>query len=38
VPTRTPTVEEMEANLEGDRPKDWTPQRTREIIERLNRR
>jgi type 1 glutamine amidotransferase len=37
VPTRTPTVEEMEANLQGERPKDWTPQRTREIIKRLNR-
>ena len=28
VPTRTPTVEQMEADLEGDRPQDWTPNRT----------
>jgi len=37
VPTRTPTVEQMEASLEGDRPQDWTADRTREIIERMNR-
>jgi len=36
VPTRTPTVEEMEADLEGDRPADWTPERTRQTIERMN--
>ncbi|MGE5296748.1 MAG: ThuA domain-containing protein [Solirubrobacterales bacterium] len=38
VPTRTPTVQEMEANLAGDRPADWTPGRTREIIEQMNPR
>jgi len=35
-PTRTPTVEEMEAHLEGDRPADWTAERTRQTIERMN--
>ncbi|MBN1506543.1 MAG: ThuA domain-containing protein [Sedimentisphaerales bacterium] len=34
--TRTPTVEQMEANLEGDREQNWTPERTRQIIERMN--
>ncbi len=38
VPTRTPTVEEMEASLAGDRPGDWSPDRTREIIEQMNPR
>jgi type 1 glutamine amidotransferase len=38
VPTRTPTVEEMEANLAGDRPGDWSPDRTRKTIEQLNSR
>ncbi|MEN6425224.1 MAG: ThuA domain-containing protein [Phycisphaerales bacterium] len=37
VPTRTPTAEEMESGLEGERPQDWTIERTREIIERMNR-
>ncbi len=37
VPTKTPTVEEMEANLEGSRPSDWTPDRTRQIIEEMNK-
>jgi len=37
VPTRTPTVEEMESGLEGDRPQDWTRERTREVIEQMNR-
>lgn len=37
VPTRTPTVEEMESGLEGERPQDWTAERTRGIIERMNR-
>ncbi len=37
VPTRTPTAEEMESGLEGERPQDWTADRTREIIERMNR-
>ena len=35
--TWTPTVEEMESSLEGDRPQDWTTEKTREIIERMNR-
>jgi len=35
--TRTPTVEEMESGLEGERPQDWTAERTRAIIERMNR-
>jgi type 1 glutamine amidotransferase len=38
IPTKTPTVEEMEANLEGDRPEGWTAERTGQIIERMNRR
>jgi type 1 glutamine amidotransferase len=37
VATRTPTAAEMEANLEGDRPQDWTAERTRQTIENLNR-
>lgn len=37
VPTWTPTVEEMESGLEGERPQDWTAERTRGIIERMNR-
>ncbi len=36
VPTRTPTVAEMEANLEGDRPTDWGPDRTAQIINQMN--
>lgn len=37
VPTRTPTVEEMTANLAGDRPEGWTSEKIQGIIERLNR-
>jgi type 1 glutamine amidotransferase len=37
VTTKTPTVEEMESGLEGDRPQDWTSERTREVIQRMNR-
>ncbi len=37
VPTRTPTPEEMEANLQGEPPQDWSPDRTREIIDQMNR-
>lgn len=37
VPTPTRTVQDMEASLEGDRPADWTVERTRETIERVNR-
>jgi hypothetical protein len=36
VPTATPTAEEMEANLQGKRPGDWTIERTKQIITRLN--
>ena len=38
VATPTPTVAEMEANLEGNRPQDWTAERTRRTIEELNQR
>jgi len=38
VPTPTPTAAEMEANLEGERPKDWTIERTQRVIEDLNRK
>ncbi len=36
VPTATPTVAQMEANLEGERPQDWTAERIRRTIEQLN--
>lgn len=36
VPTTTPTVAQMEANLEGERPADWTADRIRRMIEQLN--
>ncbi len=36
VPTPTPTVEQMTANLEGERPADWTAERIRKTIEQLN--
>jgi len=35
--TQMPTVEQMEASLEGDRPQNWTAERTRQIIEQMNR-
>ena len=38
VPTPTPTVEEMEANLQGKRPGNWSAKKTRQTIERLNER
>jgi len=38
VRTPTPTVEQMEANLQGERPAEWTPDRIRQTIERLNAR
>ena len=38
VPTPTPTVEEMEANLQGDRPQNWNADRTRQMIQKLNQR
>jgi type 1 glutamine amidotransferase len=36
VPTRTPTAAEMEADLQGDRPDDLTPDRIQRIIEQVN--
>ena len=36
VRTFTPSVEQMEAHLQGERPADWTPERIRQTIERLN--
>jgi len=36
VPTETPTVEQMEASLQGNRPKNWTPERTRQVIRQMN--
>jgi type 1 glutamine amidotransferase len=38
VVTATPTVEEMEANLQGDRPSNWNAERTKEMIRKLNQR
>lgn len=37
VPTPTPTVQDMEAHLEGDRPANWTADKTRQVIEEMNR-
>jgi type 1 glutamine amidotransferase len=37
IPTPRPTVEQMEANLEGERPAAWTPERTAKMIENVNR-
>lgn len=36
VPTPTPTADQMEANLQGERPPDWTTDKTRQTIERIN--
>ncbi len=36
VATKTPTPEQMEANLQGDRPREWTTQRVRQTIEKMN--
>ncbi len=36
VATVTPTVPQMEANLEGERPPEWTAERIRKTIEQLN--
>lgn len=38
VPTKTPTAQQMEANLQGDRPKEWTTERIAKTIEQLNQR
>lgn len=38
VATETPTAAEMEANLEGNRPQDWTVEKTEKVIKELNRR
>lgn len=37
VQTRTPTAEEMEANLEGPRPPRWKTDQTQRIIDHLNK-
>jgi type 1 glutamine amidotransferase len=37
VPTSTPTAAQMEANLQGDRPPEWTTDRIQKTIEQLNR-
>jgi type 1 glutamine amidotransferase len=38
VTTPTPTAEQMEANLQGDRPREWTPERVKQTIEKMNQR
>ena len=37
VPTKTPTVEEMTTDLQGDRPADLTAERIQQIIQGMNR-
>jgi type 1 glutamine amidotransferase len=37
VATKTPTAAQMEANLQGDRPKEWTTERIQQTIKQLNR-
>jgi type 1 glutamine amidotransferase len=37
VPTKTPTAEEMAADLQGDRPRDLTADRIQRIIQEMNR-
>lgn len=37
IASKTPTAEQMEANLQGDRPADWTRERVQRTIEQLNR-
>jgi type 1 glutamine amidotransferase len=37
VSTPTPTAEEMEANLLGQRPQNWTREQTQKTIDRLNK-
>ncbi len=37
VATRTPTAQQMEANLQGDRPREWTTERIQQTIEKMNR-
>ncbi len=36
VTTPTPTAEQMEANLQGDRPREWTIERVQQEIEKRN--
>jgi hypothetical protein len=38
VPTKTPTAQQMEANLQGDRPAEWTTERIKKTIEQMNAR
>ncbi len=37
VQSKRPTVEVMEANLAGDRPKDWTTERIQKVIDDVNK-
>ncbi|MBM4025471.1 MAG: ThuA domain-containing protein [Planctomycetes bacterium] len=36
VATKTPTAAQMEANLQGDRPAEWTTARVQQTIEQMN--
>ncbi len=36
VATKTPTAAQMEANLQGDRPREWTTERIQQTIEKMN--
>ncbi len=36
--TKTPTATQMEANLAGDRPGEWTTERVKQTIEKMNQR
>ncbi len=38
VATPTPTAAQMEANLQGDRPREWTTERVQQEIEKRNQR
>ena len=38
VATKTPTPAQMEANLQGDRPREWTTERIQQVIEKMNQR
>ena len=37
VPSKTPTAEELEANQDSPRPKNWTTETTRRVIQRQSR-
>ena len=36
VPSKTPTLEELESDLGGPRPPDFNPDATRKLIEAMN--